>query len=298
MTRGGDSKAEGEGGGRSLYAVCLASCRRRLGCSHISAQPSGLVAWLASCPHHGRWCLTSPWSSLNMVPEKSFPGASSPPAGGILFAQGKWLSLIKHITEGASLRVALEFSGSGSGFLLTQARHGDLSSAEAPEPDSQWMTSPPIVGKSLFPLEARRWWGNISKCGVRVCLMTAQVKDTRVSSVYNWPQRPLWVSHLLSPTAAQKRGLWAAQAASQLTDKYNGHAERVTMSSDWEKVRGENISRHGSALRASSGDATAMGLRGHRKSRDAVFALLCGKGRKTDTKMLEAVLCLPGSLGL
>lgn len=28
MTRGGDSKAEGEGGGRSLYAVCLASFRR------------------------------------------------------------------------------------------------------------------------------------------------------------------------------------------------------------------------------------------------------------------------------
>lgn len=115
--------------------------------------------------------------------------------------------MIKRITEGASLRVALEFSGSGFGFLVTQAHHGDLSSAEGPEPDSQRLASPPIVGKSLFPLEARRWWGNIRKCGVRVCLMTAQVNDTKVSSVYNWPKRPLWVSHLLSPTAARKRSL-------------------------------------------------------------------------------------------
>ena len=118
---GGWSIAEGAGE-EGLYPAGLASLRRHRCCSHISPQPLGLVAWLASHPPEaaGVSPTTSPWPSLQTIPGKSFPGASSQPAGG---CGVHWvrLRLLKHVTEGSSLMGAREFRASVSGFLLSQA---------------------------------------------------------------------------------------------------------------------------------------------------------------------------------
>lgn len=42
---------------------------------------------------------TSPWASLALGLGKSFPGVSSQPAGGILFAQAERFDFIEPITE-------------------------------------------------------------------------------------------------------------------------------------------------------------------------------------------------------
>lgn len=196
--------------GWCLHAARLASSRQRLSFLTSPCAALGLGGLAHFLPSHSRRCLTNHQSvaSLAIVLGKSLECPASQLVGFSVHRGGGWggrLDFIKH-DRGTGLMVTLELSGAGSGFLLTQGLHRDLSSAAALGWIPHSRPSLPVLGRASFLLSQVTLGQDQKAWPADLPGDSAEVMTQEEISVQQ-AHRASAVSHPHSHPAARKRSL-------------------------------------------------------------------------------------------